>query len=413
MKASIVTIGDEILIGQIVDTNSQFIAKELDKLGFDIIEMHSISDEQRTISTCLDYWLNKVDLVVITGGLGPTNDDITKHVFCEFFEDRLVMNQEVYNHVEQLLVKIFNRPLSDINKTQALVPTKATVLFNEGGTAPGLLMKKDNTTYVVMPGVPFEMKNIFKKELVPYLQKTFKNDIKVHKTLVFHGIGESLLAEFLEEWEKNLGSIKLAYLPNYLMVRLRLTAVGSSIEEVENLLKNKIDELPIEVLPYIKSYDDEDILDLIINNLISTGKSISFAESCTGGRLATLFNEKAGASTYFKGSVVTYATQSKIDVLGVDKNTIEKYTVVSAEVAKEMALKARELFKSDYAIATTGNAGPTKGDSDVSLGTVFIGIAIKDEVLAFEFNFGQPREKVVNNAIIKGLQLIYSEILKK
>lgn len=413
MKASIVTIGDEILIGQIVDTNSQFIANELDKMGFDVVQMLSISDEKKVITACLQEHLNKVDLVVFTGGLGPTNDDVTKHVFCDFFDDELIVDQKVYEHVEELLVKIFNKPLSDINKAQALVPSQAKVLFNEAGTAPGLLMTKENTTYVVMPGVPFEMKNIFQKELTPYLKSCFKNDFRVHQTLVLHGIGESVLAEMLVDWEANLGDVKLAYLPNFLMVRLRLTAVGTSEEQVKETLKQKVKELPDEVLPFIKSFDDTDILDLIIKSLISTGKSISFAESCTGGRLASLFSERPGASQYFKGGVVTYATESKVDVLGVRQKTIDEYTVVSEAVAKEMAINSRRLFKSDYAVSTTGNAGPSKGDSDATLGTVCIGIATEDTISAFEFNFGQPREKVLNNALIKGLQLIYSEILKK
>lgn len=413
MNASIVTIGDEILIGQIVDTNSQYLAKQLDALGFNIVSMTSISDQEDAILACLSDCLHKMDLVVLTGGLGPTKDDVTKRVFCDFFEDTLILDDQVHQHVEQMLVRLFGTPLLAINKAQALVPSRAKVLFNEGGTAPGLLMQKDNTTYVVLPGVPFEMKNIFEQELKPFLVSSFKNEFRLHQTIVTRGIGESVLSELLSEWELGLGSVKLAYLPSFDQVRLRLTVVDEIKLEAEKKVEKCIRALPATVLPYIISFSDEDILDIVIKNLIYSGKSISFAESCTGGKFAAMFSERPGASNYFKGGMVTYATESKINILGVNRATIEKHSVVSAEVAIEMAVRAREQFGSDYAIASTGNAGPSKGDSDVELGTVFLALATENDVLVEKFNFGQPREKVINSALAKGLKLIYNQILKK
>jgi len=414
MKASIVTIGDEILIGQIVDTNSAYLAKELDKLGFDVIEIITVSDKRETIEAVLQKQLSIVDLVIITGGLGPTKDDVTKNVFCDFFGDTLVEDERVLNHVSEMLERLFKRPLSPINRQQALVPSKANVLFNKVGTAPGMLMCKENTAFISLPGVPFEMKTIFKDEVVPFIEKTFQKSFNLHKTIITYGLGESLLAELLEEWEDNLPqNIKLAYLPSAGSVRLRLSIQGDSKEFLEQVIDNQLKMLPQAVIPYVRAYEDLSLGEIVIRELENREKTISFAESCTGGKLSTMFNEKPGSSSYFKGGIVTYSTQSKIDLLGVNQATIDKYSVVSEKVAIEMAMKAKERFKSDYAIATTGNAGPTKGDSPEEIGTVYIGIATPEKVFAKKYQFGQPREKVINSAVSKGLDLIYNEILEK
>lgn len=414
MKASIVTIGDEILIGQIVDTNSAYLAKELDKLGFDVIEIITVSDKRAAIEAVLQRQLSIVDLVIITGGLGPTKDDVTKNVFCDFFGDRLIEDESVLNHVSEMLERLFKRPLSPINRQQALVPSKAKVLFNKVGTAPGMLMSKENTTFISLPGVPFEMKTIFVDEVVPFVEKTFQKSFNFHKTIITYGLGESLLAELLEEWEDNLPqNVKLAYLPSAGSVRLRLSIQGDSKEYLEQVIDNQLEALPIAVIPYVRAYEDLSLGEIVIRELENREKTISFAESCTGGKLSTMFNEKPGSSSYFKGGIVTYSTQSKIDLLGVNQATIDKYSVVSEKVAIEMATKAKERFKSDYAIATTGNAGPSKGDSPEEIGTVYIGIATPEKVFAKKYQFGQPREKVINSAVSKGLDLIYNEILEK
>lgn len=414
MKASIVTIGDEILIGQIVDTNSAYLAKELDKLGFDVIEIITVSDKREAIEAVLQRQLSIVDLVIITGGLGPTKDDVTKNVFCDFFGDRLIEDESVLNHVSEMLERLFKRPLSPINRQQALVPSKAKVLFNKVGTAPGMLMSKENTTFISLPGVPFEMKTIFVDEVVPFVEKTFQKSFNFHKTIITYGLGESLLAELLEEWEDNLPqNVKLAYLPSAGSVRLRLSIQGDLKEYLEQVIDNQLKALPIAVIPYVRAYEDLSLGEIVIRELENREKTISFAESCTGGKLSTMFNEKPGSSSYFKGGIVTYSTQSKIDLLGVNQATIDKYSVVSEKVAIEMATKAKERFKSDYAIATTGNAGPSKGDSPEEIGTVYIGIATPEKVFAKKYQFGQPREKVINSAVSKGLDLIYNEILEK
>ncbi|MCC9041514.1 CinA family nicotinamide mononucleotide deamidase-related protein [Myroides sp. M-43] len=414
MRASIITIGDEILIGQIVDTNSTYLAKELDTLGFDIVEIKTVSDKKEAIEQAMTSQVNVVDLVIMTGGLGPTKDDVTKKVFCDFFNDYLVENEEVLAHVTILLENYYKKPISEINKQQALVPSTSTILFNSVGTAPGMLMKKENTFFVSFPGVPFEMKTIFQEQLVPYVKGLFKGVFNIHKTIVTYGIGESLLAEYLEDWENNLPSdIKLAYLPSPGKVRLRLSSRGENHVFLSQSIDMQIDRMPEEAKDYIRAYEDIEFPEIIIKELQIRNKTISFAESCTGGQLAVMFNRKPGSSVYFKGGVVCYATESKIDMLGVNPETIDKHTVVSKEVALEMAKQAQLKFKSDYAISTTGNAGPTKGDSNVEVGTVYIGIATPDEVLAIECKFGQPREKVINSAIARGLELIYNEILKK
>ena len=414
MKASILTIGDEILIGQIVDTNSSFLANYLDKLGFGIVEILSVSDAAQAIDEAMNRQLDRVDLVLITGGLGPTKDDLTKQVFCDFFEDELVENAVVFAHVKTRKETYFKRPISDINRKQALVPSKATVLFNALGTAPGMMMKKGKTHYVSLPGVPFEMKGIVEQELTPLLKEQFALPFNVHKTIVVYGIGESLLAEYLTQWEEALpAEVQLAYLPSRGRVRLRLSCSGVNKAQIESKLAHIIAAIPEIVKENIRAYADLSRSEVVIEKLIAEGKTIACAESCTGGRLAALFSEKAGASAYFKGGVVAYATSAKEAVLGVQSSTIENYSVVSEQVAREMAEQAREKFESDFAVSTTGNAGPSKGDSQADLGTVYVGIASSKGSFAMKFELGQPREQVIERAISRALELVYKEILKK
>lgn len=414
MKASIITIGDEILIGQIIDTNSNYLANYLDKLGFEIVEMLSISDSEEAIKEAMNRQLNRVDVVVITGGLGPTKDDLTKQVFCDFFDDVLVENETVFAHVKALIEDYFKRPISELNRKQALVPSKATVLFNALGTAPGMMLKRDQTYFISLPGVPFEMKGIVEKELTPLLKERFTLRFNVHKTIVVYGIGESLLAEYLSEWEDNLpAAVQLAYLPSRGRVRLRLSSTGTDKLAIEQLLNEQIEAIPSLVKENIRAYDDLSRSDVVIEKLKAEGLTIACAESCTGGRLAVLFSEKEGASAFFKGGMVTYATTSKIDVLGVKKETIETHSVVSEQVACEMAEQARQKFQSDIAVATTGNAGPSKGDSAAAVGTVYVGIASEKGTYAVKYELGQPREQVIERTISRALELVYKEILKK
>jgi nicotinamide-nucleotide amidase len=414
MKATIVTIGDEILIGQIVDTNSGFIAKSLDKIGVEIHEMISISDDKNHILETFSKLQNQVDLVVITGGLGPTKDDITKHTFCEYFDDKLVRNEAVETHVIDLIERAMKRPASQMNKDQALVPSKCIVLHNQVGTAPGMWMKKENTVYISLPGVPYEMKYILENEIIPKIVKEYKRPYIIHKTIMTYGQGESLVAERIENWENDLPDfIKLAYLPSPGRVRLRLSARGTDKEFLEQKIEENVLSLSKIIGDIIVGFDGDETIEVILGRLLSDKKkTLATAESCTGGKIAQVITSVSGSSKYFKGSVVSYATETKIAVLGLSEKLIEEHSVVSFEVAKAMAIAVKKLMKTDYAIATTGNAGPSKGDGKAEIGTVFIAIATPNEVVVEEFDFGQPREKVIDRAVNKAFEMLQKEILK-
>ncbi|MFV5691789.1 CinA family nicotinamide mononucleotide deamidase-related protein [Flavobacterium sp. LT1R49] len=414
MKATIVTIGDEILIGQIVDTNSGFIAKSLDKIGVEINEMISISDDKKHILETFAKLQNTVDLVIITGGLGPTKDDVTKKTFCDYFEDELIVDQKVLAHVTHLIEGFYKRTITQINKDQALVPSKCTVLHNQVGTAPGMWMKKENTVFISLPGVPFEMKYLVEHEIIPKVVREYKRPYILHKTILTYGQGESMVAERIEEWENSLPEfIKLAYLPAPGRVRLRLSARGTDKEKLEAAIEENVKSLDAIIHDIIVGFDDDETLEVVVGKILTKQhKTISTAESCTGGKIAEVLTSVSGSSQYFKGSVVSYATEVKINVLGIPESLIKEYSVVSREVVSAMALSVQKMMKTDYAIATTGNAGPSKGDSDAEIGSVFIALATPSEVIVEEFNFGQPREKVIDRAVIKSLELLQKEIFK-
>lgn len=414
MKATIVTIGDEILIGQIVDTNSGFIAKSLDKIGVEVSEMISISDDKKHILETFAKLQNKVDLVIVTGGLGPTKDDVTKKTFCDYFEDELVVDQKVLAHVTELIEGFYKRTITQMNKDQALVPSKCTVLHNQVGTAPGMWMKKENTVFISLPGVPFEMKYLVENEIIPKVVLEYKRPYIIHRTILTYGQGESMVAERIEEWENNLPEfIKLAYLPALGRVRLRLSARGTDKKILEEALDENIKSLDAIIHDIIVGFDEEETIEFVIGRMLKKqNKTLSTAESCTGGKIAEVLTSVPGSSQYFNGGVVTYATESKINVLGIPENLIKEYSVVSKEVVSAMALNVKKIMKTDYAIATTGNAGPTKGDSNAEVGTVFIALATPTDIIVEEFNFGQPREKVIDRAVFKSLELLQKEILK-
>jgi nicotinamide-nucleotide amidase len=414
MKAAIVTIGDEILIGQILDTNSSYIAKALDKIGIGTYEMRSVSDDRMHILNTLEKLQNQVDVVIVTGGLGPTKDDITKKTFCDYFEDELVENPLVLAHVKELIEGIYKRPITAINIEQAQVPSKAKILFNKMGTAPGMWMEKNDTVFISLPGVPYEMKYLMDNEVVPNLVTKFKRPFIVHKTIMTYGRGESLIAEQIEDWEDNLPSfIKLAYLPSPGRVRLRLTAKGIDEKILQDAIADEVSKLTSLIGDIIVGFEEDQSIEVVLGDLLKSKKrTLATAESCTGGKIAQQITSVSGCSAYFKGSVVSYATDAKIEVLGIPSELIATHSVVSEAVAKAMALAVQKMMHSDYAIATTGNAGPSKGDADAEIGTVFIALATPKTVIVEEFNFGQPREKVIDRAVSKGLELLYKEILK-
>ncbi|WP_274475948.1 competence/damage-inducible protein A [Mangrovimonas aestuarii] len=416
MQAEIITIGDEILIGQIVDTNSAYISKELNKIGVSVYQITSVQDDREHILKALKEAEDNADIVVVTGGLGPTKDDITKHTFAEYFEDNLVLDESVLKHVEELFAKYLSTPISNLNRDQALVPSKATVLPNDHGTAPGMWFNKGEKVFVSLPGVPYEMKALMKKEVMPRLKATYNFPSILHKTLITYGLGESALAERLEQWEDSLPNhIKLAYLPNLGKVRLRLTAKGQYAEGLKKDVDAQIERVMSLIEDIFIGFEDdvESIEELIGRLLVSSGKTLATAESCTGGTIAQKITSHPGASEYFKGSVVSYATDIKTKVLGVPPELIKKHTVVSSEVARAMAQGVLNLYNVDYALATTGNAGPEKGESDADVGTVFIALASKNGVFAKEFHFGNHRTKVINKSVNKAFELLKVEILKK
>ena len=413
MRAEIITIGDEILIGQIVDTNSQWIGTELNKIGVSVHQISSIQDDKEHILNALKEAEDRVDIVILTGGLGPTKDDITKHTIASYFNDHLELNNEVVDHIQQLFKK-YKIPFRESNRLQGMLPTKATMLKNLYGTAPGMWFYENNTVFVSLPGVPNEMKGLMKYEVLPKIQKQFKLPYIVHKTIMTYGQGESVVAERIEEFENNLPSfIKLAYLPNYGRVRLRLTAKGDDKALLENGINEQIEKLYTLIPDIISGFDEggklEDKIGVLLKN---KNKTVATAESLTGGKIAATIVSVAGSSAYFKGSIVAYSAETKQSLLNVAKSTIETNTVVSKEVVKEMALGVQQKLQSDYAIAVTGNAGPTTDHNDKSVGVVFIAIASENSVLVEEFNFGKPRGRVIDKTVNKALEMLEKEILK-
>ena len=414
MLAEIITIGDEILIGQIVDTNSAYISKELNKIGVKVYQITSVQDDRRHILQAFEDAKKHADLVIVTGGLGPTKDDITKQTFCDFFEDILVEDQNVVENVEQLFKKYnLNKPLP-ANLQQAMVPSKATILNNLHGTAPGMWMEKDEIVFVSLPGVPYEMKHLLQGEVVPRVIKRFNRPFIYHKTLLTYGLGESAIAERIADWENDLPEhIKLAYLPSLGKVRLRL----SSTEKDESSLQQSIDSR-MKVLSDLLSdiaigYEDEtSIVGRIANILNQRNQTLSLAESCSGGAIAEQITSEAGASSFFLGSIVPYKTELKTKILGVPASLIEEYSVVSIEVAESMADNCNKLFATDYAIATTGIAGPTKGDGEDEVGTVCIAIATPMGIVSEKFNFGNDRFRVIRKTTNKVFEMLLKEISK-
>jgi nicotinamide-nucleotide amidase len=414
MKAEIITIGDEILIGQIVDTNSVYISKALNAIGVSVYQITSVQDERRHILGALAFAKARVDLVIVTGGLGPTKDDITKHTFCEFMDDTLVLNQEVLDHVSHIFSAYIKKPMLPANRSQAMVLSKAEVLTNRFGTAPGMWLEKEGTIFVSMPGVPHEMKGLMEYEVIPRLEQRYELPFILHKTLLTYGLGESVIAERIEAFENELpATISLAYLPSLGRVRLRLSSTGMEKSIVEKAMAEECEKLKVLVADVFVGYEEEGSLEEIIGKqLVAQGKMLAIAESCTGGQLVQRFTSKPGASGYLRGSLVTYATQSKVDILGVDAALIKERSVVSGAVAEAMAEKVRGMYKADIGISTTGNAGPTKGDADAEVGTVYIGVASSKGVISYEFMMGKHRERVIGKTVNKALELLLEEILK-
>ena len=415
MNAEIITIGDEILIGQIVDTNSQFIGQELNKIGVSVYQITSIQDDRQHILNALKEAQERVDIVILTGGLGPTKDDITKKTIAEYFNDhQLIEYPEVIAQIKEMFIKV-NHPFNEVQRYQAQLPSKATLLKNVFGTAPGMWFYENETVFVSLPGVPYEMKGLITNEVLPKIQQQFKLPFILHKTIMTYGQGESMIAERIEDFENNLPPyIKLAYLPSFGKVRLRLSAKGAHKEILEKELNDKVAEIYQLIPEIITGLDDDSSLEKRVGALLKrNNETISTAESLTGGQIAANLVSVAGSSDYYKGSLITYSAETKINLLGVSAETIDKYSVVSEEVALEMARGVKAKLQTNYAIAVTGNAGPGSDNTDKSVGIVYIAFISDTTELVQEFDFGQPREKVINRTVSKALEIANKEILKK
>ncbi len=382
MKAEIITIGDEILIGQIVDTNSAWIAEQFNIHGIEIFQITSVHDDKKHILEAIQEAERKVDLVVITGGLGPTKDDITKNTLCEYFGSKLVLHESTLEHIKNRFVKR-NIDINKLNHDQALVPDNCTVLYNHLGTAPGMWFEKDDTIFVSLPGVPFEMKYLIENEVLPRLEKSGKTKAIYHKTILTQGIPESMLAIRIEDFENNLPpGIKLAYLPSPMSVRLRLSATGDDKDELKRIVEAEAEKLQQIIPEAIYGYGNETMAEAIGKMLLPQGKSLAVAESCTGGFISHLITSVPGCSAWYKGSVTAYSNEVKEKLLVVKTETLINFGAVSEETACEMAIGARKVLNADFAVATTGIAGPDGGTPDKPVGTVWIAVATDKTVKA-------------------------------
>lgn len=393
MKAEIITIGDEILIGQIVDTNSAWMGQQLNLLGIEVYQVTSVHDDREHILKALAEAGQNTDLVLITGGLGPTKDDITKKTLCEYFDTKLVFHPEVLEHVQSLLSSR-NVVINQLNQDQALLPENCTVLHNSAGTASGMWFERNNTIFVSMPGVPFEMEAIMTEEVFPRLKMLGITQSIVHKTVLTIGIPESMLAEKIETWENALPEfIKLAYLPSPMMVRLRLSGYGTDEVAIKTEIDQQVKELLTIIPEAVYGFDNDNMGIALGRMLEAQGKTMATAESCTGGSIAQFITSNPGSSAYFKGGVVAYSNEVKSNLLGVPFELIEAVGAVSQEVAEAMALGAQKVLHTDYAVATTGIAGPDGGTDEKPVGTVWIAVAGLSGVSSKKYIFKHNRER--------------------
>ena len=414
IKATIITIGDEILIGQIVDTNSVSIAKQLNAAGITVAEKLSIGDDAMQIEASLKRAHTQSQIVIITGGLGPTKDDITKHTLARIYSSQLVENKIVAQHVEKMLA-VRDIAFNALNRSQAMVPECCTVLFNHHGTAPGMWFEEDDHVTISLPGVPFEMEHLMEDEVMPRLKTHYALHANIHRTMITSGIAESMLAERIAEWEDALPEgVKLAYLPSPNIVRLRLSTYDSedgvaarkSIDQLFNQLYKIIPD-------NIVGYEDASVQQLVHQILSQRGKTLAVAESCTGGVIASRFTAMAGSSAYFLAGVVAYANEAKRDILGVSYDDIMRYGAVSEQVARQMAEGARRTTGADYAIATTGIAGPSGGSAEKPVGTVWIAVATPHHTIAMMRPSGTDRSQIVNRASAYAIEMLYKELKRE
>ena len=410
MKATIITIGDEILIGQILDTNSRYISRALNAHGIVVAERTSIGDDRTQIVATLDRALSQSEVVIITGGLGPTKDDITKYTLCDYFGSTLRYDEVEAEHIRTLLEQR-NIAFNDLNRGQAMVPECCTVLHNAHGTAPGMWFEQNGQVVVSLPGVPFEMQHLIDEEVMPRLKAHFELHEIVHRTMITFGIAESILAERIAKWEDALPDhIHLAYLPAPNVVRLRLSAYEVEGKKVRHEIDALFEELRTIIPDNIAGFEEASVEELVHNILINKGLTLATAESCTGGTIASKFTAQAGASAYFLCGVVSYSNESKNMVLGVDMSDIAQVGAVSEQVAVAMAKGAKAISGADFAISTTGIAGPTGGSEEKPVGTVWIGIATPEKCYAVRKNCGTDRSQIISRAAAYAIAMLYEEL---
>ena len=410
MKATIITIGDEILIGQILDTNSRYISRALNAHGIVGAERTSIGDNRDQIVETLDRALSQSEVVIITGGLGPTKDDITKHTLCNYFGSTLRYDEVEAEHIRTMLAAR-NIAFNDLNRGQAMVPECCTVLHNAHGTAPGMWFEREGRIVVSLPGVPFEMQHLIDESVMPRLKEHFNLREIVHRTMITFGIAESILAEKIALWEESLPDyLHLAYLPAPNVVRLRLSAYEVEGKEVRCEIDNLFEQLRTIIPDNIAGFEETSVEELAHNIMIERGLTLATAESCTGGAIASKFTAQAGASAYFLCGVVSYSNESKCNVLGVKMSDIAQHGAVSEQVAKAMARGAMVISGANFAISTTGIAGPTGGSKEKPVGTVWIGVATPDKCFAVLKNCGTDRSQIISRATAYAIALLYEEL---
>lgn len=411
-KAELITIGDEILIGQIVDTNSAWLATQLNSIGVKVYQTTSVSDDSEHILAALQEANSRADVVIVTGGLGPTKDDITKPTICEYFNSKLIIHEPTLEFITDRLTKRGVK-MNEKNRAQALVPDNCEVLANNHGSAPCMKFRKDNTLFFFMPGVPFEMKGIYTDHIPEILKKEFALKSIFHRTILTQGIAESILAEKIADWEDNLPeNIKLAYLPRPGIVRLRLSITTENEQEAVQTVSKEVEKLYKIVPEYIFGEGEETLEDIIGKLLKDKNQSLATAESCTGGSIASRITTISGSSAYFKGSVVAYSNEVKAGVLKVDNSLIETYGAVSQQVVEAMVKGTVNLFYVDYAIATSGIAGPTGGTPGKPVGTVWIAVGNKNKIWAEKYYFGDNRERNIERSVISALNMLRKFIIE-
>tara|TARA_B110000495_G_scaffold77923_1_gene66917 strand:+ start:225 stop:1460 length:1236 start_codon:yes stop_codon:yes gene_type:complete len=409
MKAEIITIGDEILIGQIVNTNAAWLAKALTEIGVECVSIRTVRDLHEDICCALDDALKKVDLIIFTGGLGPTNDDLTKNSLCEYFKDSLVVNEDVLYDITAFFKKKGKEDILDLNTNQALVPSKAKVIRNRLGTAPGLFFQQKNKNIVAFPGVPYEMKALMNQFILDFKKENELLNI-VQKTIFVSNIPESELASILKEWELAINSnIKLAYLPSPGLVRLRLSCIGKNKDLLEKLIKIELDKL-IRIINFEEA--ELDLADQVLKYFTKKNATLSVAESCSSGLIASYLASKSGCSQYFKGGIVAYNNIIKNEVLDVEMHTITKHTAVSSQVVSKMAENVSKKFNSEYSIATSGYAGPFGGDDNNPIGTVYIAIKTPVDTIVNKFLFSGDRSIILDQVKLKSLEILLQQVKK-